>query len=155
MTPRTPYTALIHRVATTYGLPADVLEGQVLAESRGDPDSLRYEPAFYDHYLRGKSPDIVKASQYGPLAACSFGLLQVMLETAYEDGFDGRPETLFDPMIGLAWGAKHLQWCLEVADGDLERALCIYNGGTKGNAVRPFRNQDYATKVLRLSGRTA
>jgi hypothetical protein len=152
MTPRTPYTDLIHRVATTYGLPADVLEGQVLAESHGDPNALRYEPAFFARYVFENVNS--KASHFGPLAACSFGLLQVMLETAYEDGFDGRPEQLFDPIIGLAWGAKHLQGCLAVADGDLERALCIYNGGRKGNAVRPFRNQDYATKVLRLSGRT-
>lgn len=154
MTPRTPYTDLIQRVATTYGLPADVLEGQVIAESHGDPDALRYEPAFYDHYLRGKSPDIVKAHQYRSLAACSFGLLQVMLETAYEDGFDGRPEDLFDPMIGLAWGAKHLRQLLDWADGDLVRALAAYNGGKKGNGVRPFRNQAYANTVLRLSGRT-
>jgi len=154
MTPRTPYTDLIHRVATTYGLPADVLEGQVLAESHGDPDAFRYEPAFYDHYLRGKSPAVVKASQYGPLAACSYGLLQIMLETAAEIGFDGRPEQLFEPMVGLAWGAKHLKALLDWADGDLVRALCAFNGGKQGNGVRPFRNQAYADTVFRLSGRT-
>jgi len=151
--PRTPYTDLIGRVAQTYGLPADVLEGQVLAESHGDPNALRYEPAFFARYVFENVNS--KASHFGPLAACSFGLLQVMLETAMEDGFDGRPEQLFEPMVGLAWGAKHLKWCLDWAGGDLERALACYNGGKKGNLVRPFRNGDYASKVLRLSGRIA
>jgi len=153
MTPRTAYTDLIQRVANSYALPADVLEGQVLAESHGDPFALRYEPAYFDRYVRGRSPEIVKAHQYGPLAACSFGLLQILLETAMEIGFDGRPEDLFEPHIGLAWGAKHLAALLAWADGDLMRALAAFNGGKAGNSVRPFRNQQYADTVWRLSGR--
>lgn len=153
MTPRTAYTDLIQRVANSYALPADVLEGQVLSESRGDPFALRYEPAYFDRYVRGRSPEIVKAHAYGPLAACSFGLLQIMLETAYEIGFDGRPEQLFDPMVGLAWGAKYLKSLLDWADDDLMQALAAYNGGKSGNETRPFRNQIYANTVWRLSGR--
>jgi hypothetical protein len=154
MTPRTPYTDLIQRVATTYGLPADVLEGQVLAESHGDPHALRFERGFFERYILDQPWTIAKAGQYGPFAACSVGLLQIMVETAYEDGFDGRPEELFDPMIGLAWGAKHLRQLLDWADGDLVRALCAFNGGKKGNVTRPLRNQSYADTVMRLAGRT-
>jgi soluble lytic murein transglycosylase-like protein len=152
MTPKTPYTDLIQRVATTYGLPADVLEGQVLAESHGDPNALRFEKGFFERYVFEHAA--AKAGRYGPFAACSVGLLQIMVEVAYEDGFDGRPEDLFEPRVGLAWGAKHLRHLLDWAGGDIVQALCAFNGGKKGNVTRPFRNQSYADTVMRLAGRT-
>jgi hypothetical protein len=153
MTERTRFTTLIHQVCNLYQLPFDVLEAQVIVESSGDPNAFKWEPAFFRRYVFDNVNS--KASHFGPLAACSFGLLQVMLETAVEDGFDGRPEQLFDPRVGLTWGAKHLKALIDWAKGDVERALAAYNGGKKGNETRPLRNQAYATKVLKLSGRKA
>ncbi len=153
MTPRTAYTDLIQQVSQIYRVPFDVLEAMVLTESNGNPNAFKWEPDFFTRYVLDNVNS--KASHFGPLAACSFGLMQVMLETAYEDGFDGRPEQLFDPKVGLTWGAKHFKTLLTWADGNLAQALAAYNGGKRGNAAPPLRNQLYAMKVLKLSGRPA
>jgi hypothetical protein len=137
---------LIQSVAVECRLPADLLEAQVVVESSGDPFAFRYEPAFFDDYIRFNAK--AKGARYGPFAACSFGLLQILLETALEDGFSGAPEELFVPRIGLLWGARHLELLLYGwAAQDVDRALAAYNGGKQGNASRPFRNHAYVQRV--------
>jgi soluble lytic murein transglycosylase-like protein len=152
---------LIRQVANAYGLPFDVLRAQVQVESGGDPFAFRYEPKYFDRYIKdnpgtpqNEHPDAL-AQKYGPLAACSYGLLQIMYETAVEIGFDGRPEDLFQDRVGLAWAAKYLRSLLDWAHGDIEQALSAFNGGKGGNSARPFRNADYAAKVLKAAGRTS
>ena len=144
---RSIHAQLIGEVASNYKLPATTLEAMVLVESADDPNAFRYEPEFFRNYVRYH--DAAKGYRYGPLAACSYGLLQVMLETALESGFTGQPWELFQPRVGLAWGAKHLAnlyygW----ADEDMDRAVAAYNGGRLGNGSRPFRNQLYVDRVL-------
>jgi len=136
----------IVRVARAYGLDPELLTAQILVESSGDATAFRYEPAFFRRYVHG-NPD-AKAAKFGPLAACSFGLLQILLETACEIGFVGQPWDLFTPAIGLEWGAKYFAALLAWAGGDVTRALAAYNGGKQGNVRPPFRNQAYADKVL-------
>jgi soluble lytic murein transglycosylase-like protein len=138
----------IVRVATAYGLDPKLLAAQVKVESNGESDSLRFEPAFYRTYIRGNAD--AKAARFGPLAACSFGPLQIMLETACEIGFVGQPWDLFTPAIGLEWGAKYLASLLVWAHGDYAQALAAFNGGKGGNEKLPFRNQAYADKVLAM-----
>lgn len=136
--------------AGKYALSPELLAAQVLVESSGDPNAFRYEPAFFRTYIKGNRA--AKAGHYGPLAACSYGPLQIMLETAYEIGFAGRPEDLFVPEIGLEYGAKYLSSLLLWAQGDYTRAWCAYNGG-KGAALKaPYPNQVYADKVLGMKG---
>lgn len=143
--PRTDFSNLIRQVSTTYGIRYTTLEAMVLVESSGDPFAFRYEPAFYQHYI--KDNPTAKARQYGPLAACSYGLLQIMLEVAYEEGYTERPEGLFVPRIGLAFGAKHFAGLLRWADGDEDRALAAYNGGKGATSVTPYRTQAYVDRV--------
>lgn len=149
MSPSTPYDPLIQQVANNYRWPFDLLQAQVLVESSGDPNAFRYEPAFFEHYILGKDPATVPGVKFGPLAACSFGLLQILLETALELGFTDRPEMLFVPRIGLAWGTQYLTRCLARVGGeDYHQALQRYNGaGTAALA--------YADKVYSLAGRSA
>lgn len=138
--------SLIRQVALTCRVPSEILEAQVLVESNGDPYAFRFEPAFFDAYIRENLQ--AKGHRYGPIAACSFGLLQIVLEVALEDGFTGQPWDLFVPRIGLTWGAKHLSGLLHGwAEGDIDRALAAYNGGKLGNHTRPFRNQAYVDRV--------
>jgi soluble lytic murein transglycosylase-like protein len=132
--------------AAAHRLSPDLLIAQAQVESSGEPDAFRFEPAFYARYIRGNAS--AAARRFGPLAACSFGLLQIMLETACELGFDGQPHELFDPAIGAEWGARHLAALLAWAGGDYTRALAAYNGGKGGNVAPPFRNQVYADRVL-------
>lgn len=133
---------LVVQVASLYGLRTDLLAAQIVAESAGDPFAFRHEPAFFDHYIRNKPK--VAGYRFGPLAACSYGLLQVLLETAVEMGFDDRPERLFDERVGLTWGAKYLKRCMDATGGDMFRALQRYNG--QGKAAH-----DYAVKVFTLA----
>jgi hypothetical protein len=140
----------VHATAVRHQLDPELLAAQVLVESSGRPDAFRYEPHFYAMYIRGNAS--AKATRFGPLAACSFGLLQIMLETACELGFGGQPCDLFDPAIGLEWGAQHFAALLAWAAGDYRRALAAYNGGKAGNEVQPFRNDLYARRVFAMRG---
>lgn len=139
---------LIVQIAAAEQVPTAWLRAQILVESSGDPFAFRYEDGFFDRYIRDSSA--AKAARFGPLAACSYGLLQIMLETAYEIGFTGRPEDLFVPRIGLTWGARKMRglwlWAGGL-DSDYDQALAAYNGGTVHNATVPFRNQAYVDRV--------
>lgn len=137
--------------AGKYGLDPVLLAAQVLVESSGDPNAFRYEPAFFAKYIKGNAN--AKAARFGPLAACSYGPLQIMLEVACELGFDGYPEELFNPQTGVEWGARYLASLLKWAEGDYTRAWCAFNGG-KGSAMKPpYPNQVYADKVLAMKGK--
>lgn len=139
------YADLIQQVAQTYDLDAKLLTAQVEVESSGDPFAFRYEPEFYKGYIR-TNPN-AKAGRYGPFAACSVGLLQIMVEVAYEMGFDGRPEELFSARVGLTWGSRYLKSLLDWAGGNYDAALAAYNGGKRSNLTPPLRNQAYVDRV--------
>ena len=125
----TAYDELIVQVAGAYALPINLLTAQVLQESSGKADAFRYEAGFYSRYIQHHPT--AKGFSYGPLAACSYGLLQILLETALEIGFSDRPETLFLPRVGLNWGAKKMRLLWDAAGNtpDTYRiALQHYNG---------------------------
>jgi soluble lytic murein transglycosylase-like protein len=137
-------------IATAQNLDPVLLAAQVLQESAGDPAAFRYEPAFYKTYIKGNVN--AKAAAYGPLAACSYGLLQIMLEVAMERGFTGRPEDLFLPDVGLLWGTQLLKALLVWSGGNYPQALAAYNGGKGGNGAPPYRNQSYVDGVMSKKG---
>lgn len=132
--------ALVISVAGKYGLDVALLNAQIQVESAGDPFALRYEINFYHTYLKNNEHALSK--EYGPLGACSYGLMQIILEVAMELGFGDRPEKLFVPNIGLAYGAAKMQSLLKWSNNDYDRALSAYNAG-KGS---PF-NHIYVNKV--------
>lgn len=80
----------------------------------------------------------------------SWGLMQVMGAVARERGFRGLYLTaLTDPVLGIAYGCRHLRWCLDLSRGDTAAALACYNGGPSDNQPgRPLRNADYVRKVV-------
>jgi hypothetical protein len=137
--------------AAKYALSPELLAAQVLVESSGDPFAFRYEPAFFKTYIRGNAK--AKAARFGPLAACSYGPLQILLETACELGFEGYPEELFNPARGVDLGAKYMATLLAWAKGDYTKAWCAYNGGKGAVASLPYPNQVYADKVLAMKGK--
>lgn len=139
-----PHDQLIADCALHYHLDRDLLRAQVSVESGFDAFAFRYEDAYFERYLRDKE---TRGSRYGPLAACSYGLLQIVLETALEAGFTDRPETLFIPRVGLAWGAQYLAACLSHTSGSYPAALARYNG--RGAAASL-----YADRVLAVAGRS-
>jgi soluble lytic murein transglycosylase-like protein len=145
--------ALVSEFATQYRFDADLFAAQIQQESSGDPWAFRFEPAFFRRYIRD-NPQARTPPEYGPLAACSYGLMQIMLETACSIGFAMRPEQLFVPEVNLEYGSTYLRQLLDRYHGDVQKALAAYNGGP-GAVVNgpPYRTQDYVNAVYRRANR--
>ena len=145
-------------MAKKYKLPPLLLKAVAQVESALDPKAYRFEPGFWDRYLkndpewRGKDPKVVSAS---------FGLMQLMFTTAWSMGFRGKETDLYDPMINVNPGAKllraninsieekklhikHQMWSIRIS-------LSRYNGGSRGNpdGDSNLRNQSYVDKVFK------
>jgi soluble lytic murein transglycosylase-like protein len=110
-------------------------------ESAWDPWALRYEPGFYKRYIE---PQIARGAGFtsteARARAFSWGLMQVMGQVAREHGFSGRSlAQLCDPAAGLAVGCRVLAAKLAAAEGNVTRALLLWNGGG---------HRDYPDEVL-------
>lgn len=156
---RTRYKSDIDAAAAKWGLDPLLVEAVVVRESGGNTDAFRFEPDFWNRYLkinpkyRGLNPRRVSSS---------YGLMQVLycriLEDKIADNDAWAPELLFLPENGLDIGcgllAELLQWAqaLPATPGvtAAEKALAAYNGGKGGNDGRtlPLRNGKYAKDVL-------
>ena len=160
MTPlRTRYKKEIDAAAEKWGLDPLLVEAVVVQESGGNTDAFRFEPDFWNRYLkpnpkyRGLNPRRVSSS---------YGLMQVMycrvLEDRIADNDVWAPELLFIPENGLDMGcallAELLQWAGERTEDPAQAqlaALAAYNGGRGGNDPSkdtPLRNGKYARDVL-------
>src|ERR1700752_1576167 len=119
--------ALVTPHATRYGLDPGIVAAVCEQESSWNPAAIRFEPAFEQRYIR---PAIPAAPTTRELTkAMSFGLMQVMGETALELGWNGSFLTeLCDPDVGVEYGCRKLQRCFAVHE-DPETSLLAYNGG--------------------------
>jgi soluble lytic murein transglycosylase-like protein len=104
-------------------------------ESGWNPLAVRPEPAFKLKYI-----DPMKLS---PLQSwtrsMSWGLMQIMGQTAIEFGFTGAFLTeLCLPEAGVEYGCRKLRRCLDLHNSDVLDALAAYNGGS---------NPDYGPAV--------
>ena len=146
---RTSYDFEISLIAGDHHLNPTLVESLILVESGGRADAFRFEPKFWDKYLKSKEP---WAKQVPRRVASSYGLMQIMYVTAWEAGYRGQPEGLFVPVVNLEWGCRHLAKLKAWAKGDLASTLAAYNGGKRGNepGTAPLRNAAYADKVLTL-----
>jgi len=139
------YDAEVLTQAQIYGLDPNLVKAVVMVESAGETSAYRYEPGFWMRYMAHK-PEFDGANPRR--VSSSYGLMQVMYTTATQHGFKDAPEALFIPLIGLAYGCAHLKYLLAQCDGNVEQALCQYNGGEGGNTKPPYRNAAYARKAL-------
>lgn len=106
----------------------DLILAVIYTESNGNPWAIRYEPAFYDRYVR----DLVARDRLSPTEArarsTSWGLMQVMGQVARERGFKGEfLSELLEPWTGIWWGAMHL--AAKVKKYGLEGGISAYNRG--------------------------
>jgi soluble lytic murein transglycosylase-like protein len=112
-------------------------------ESAWQPWASRFEPAFFAKYVaplfaicKGEPPTNTEAYS----RAFSWGLMQVMGQTARERGFTGKfLSELCDPSTGLDAGCELFAHKFALAEGKLERALALWNGGA---------NPEYPAQVL-------
>ena len=155
---RSQFRPLIEAACARVGWAPRLLEAQVFVESSDDPWAFRYEAAYYQRYLQGH-PE-AKGYRYGPDAACSRGLLQLLWETTLElgatrgDGAPLAPWDLYDPATNLRVALRYLiKLQTTLGNPPVMAVLSAYNGGLEGNRVPPYRNATYAQKVLTMQER--
>ena len=135
-------------------LPPDLVLAMVMQESAGDPWAFRFEPAFYDTYIKNNervvAPKGVSLVTEQMGRATSFGLMQIMGQVAREHGFQGRYLTqLCEPAVGLLWGCKHLARFLKKY-GNEPDAIAAYSAGSprkKADGIT-YVNQEYVDSVV-------
>lgn len=157
---------LIEDTAREVGVAPRILAGLVMQESSGDPWAIRVERGFWGRYLDGilafvkRSPSKVddRWAEYPDIYSASYGLCQVMLQTALEHGWTMRrfPTELLDPAVNLRVAAeilrKHIAKGLEQvrqgkAGDAVHVALLRYNGG--GDPEYPARVLAHARALER------
>lgn len=98
-------------------------------ESSWIPWAIRYEPGFLARYVAPlfTAGKISATETYA--RAFSWGLMQVMGQVAREHGFAGASlAELCDPAVGLEYGCRVLTAKLAQVEGNVERALLLWNG---------------------------
>jgi soluble lytic murein transglycosylase-like protein len=141
LSPPAELVALARRAADAHALWPELVYAIVEQESSWNPWALRYEPAFYEKYI---APQIARGSMVDSTEsrarAFSWGLMQVMGQAAREHGFTAASlASLCDPAAGLEIGCRIFAAKLAAAEGNVARALLLWNGGG---------NQDYPAAVL-------
>jgi soluble lytic murein transglycosylase-like protein len=139
--------------AKKYGIEKNLLKAMAVVESALNERAYRHEPMFWERYLKNndawkeKDPKIVSSS---------YGLMQLMFTTAWNLGFRGQAEDLYNPVINVQLGAKLLAQLIDRISATtninlwpVDIALARYNGGSRGNPRVDgiLRNQMYVDKV--------
>lgn len=135
-----------------------LLKAMAKTESSLDVYAYRFEPAFWDLYLKNsaewkdRDPKEVSAS---------YGLMQLMFTTAWQIGFRGPAVDLYNPVINVELGAKFFRYLLDGIEKGTNHlvyqlwpitiALARYNGGLTNNPTSngKLRNQDYVNRVFK------
>lgn len=144
--------ALARQKAVEYGLQEHVFCGLIEQESNWDTWAIRYEPAFYDRYVRPLVDNgSIKTATEAHSRSFSYGLGQVMGQVAREFGFNGKWLTeLCDPAVGLKYAAFVLSRKIMAAKGIVSDGLLRYNGG--GNPNYPDEVMAKAQKYIHPVG---
>ncbi len=129
--------ALARETAAAHALDAEIVCAVCEQESSWNPWAIRYEGGFFQRYVipewrANRVPSYTEAQA----RAISWGLMQVMGQTAREHGFtSAHLSELCEPATGLAIGCRVLAHKLAAAEGNVARALLLWNGG--GDAAYP------------------
>ena len=125
--------SLAQEIATHRGLDPALVCAIIEQESAWNPHAIRYEPAFFAKYVaplftnnKVKPPTNTEAQS----RSISWGLMQVMGQSAREVGFAGQfLSELCDPAVGIEVGCALFACKLRFAEGNISRALQSWNGG--------------------------
>ena len=79
--------------------------------------------------------------------------MQIMGQTAREEGFTGEFEQLLEPRVGLHWGCRHLLILKKryLATYGWPGVVSAYNAGSPRKKGGVYGNQPYVDKVFRYS----
>jgi soluble lytic murein transglycosylase-like protein len=123
---------VIRKMAEDHGLDPALVAAVVEQESSWIATAKRYEASF-ESWLRKRVAGLTD-DEYRSRST-SWGLMQVMGQTAVEQGFSGEHSEMHSPLVGIEQGCIKLKKCLNIAGGDVRKALLCYNGG--GNERYP------------------
>ncbi len=135
--------ALARQTAAAHQLDPTLVCAICEQESDWNPWAARWEPGFFRKYVAPlyTANKILGGATETYMRAMSWGLMQVMGQVAREHGFNGAFLCeLCDPAVALEVGCRVLATKLAAAEGNIERALLLWNGGA---------NLDYPVEVLR------
>jgi soluble lytic murein transglycosylase-like protein len=133
---------IAHSIATRHALDPSLICAIIEQESAWNPHAIRYEPAFFAKYVaplftNNKVEPATNTEAHS--RAISWGLMQVMGQSARETGFVGPfLSELCDPPVGIEAGCSLFAHKLGIAHGNISQALQFWNGGT---------NPSYAAEV--------
>lgn len=130
---------IITEAANRYSLDVQLFASLIIQESSLDQWAFKYEDGFYNSHLKYRPRDRLLGRVPSPrptlddekrFRSVSWGLTQILGETARELGFEGQylPE-LLNPTINIEYGAKYLAQCFKKHKGDRFKSLLAYNGG--------------------------
>jgi soluble lytic murein transglycosylase-like protein len=139
---------LAKQIAPRHGLEPALVCAVIEQESGGDPWAIRFEHDFFIGYVLPVKMKNEISSTEAYARAFSWGVMQVMGQTAREAGFgfdDSNPTikmslaALCDPANGIEVGCTILARKIAAADRDIQKGLEFWNGGG---------NPNYAAEVL-------
>lgn len=129
-------------VANHHSLDPSLVCAIIEQESAWNPHAIRYEPGFFARYVaplltNNKVEPFTNTEAHS--RAISWGLMQVMGQSAREAGFTGPfLSELCDPQVGVEVGCALLSKKLGIAAENEHQALQFWNGGA---------NPSYAAEV--------
>lgn len=152
----------VRAAANDFNLDPLLVGAVVIVESYGNVCAQRYEPGFYDRYLRhdriahehrmhALDMSSLLSSTYQTEIhgrATSWGAMQVMGQVAREKGFTGWFPELCDARTGMEYGAMHLREKLDEYGGVLPDAVAAYNAGSVRRSNGEYENQGYVDKIF-------
>jgi len=141
-------------IAKKYRLEKTLIKAMAIVESALDVKAYRYEPMFWERYLKNNDSWKDKDSK---IVSASYGLMQLMFTTAWQLGFRGQAEDLYNPVINVELGAKLMRQLMDrvrstsnIGLWPLDIALARWHGGSRGNPSTDglLQDQAYVDKVL-------
>lgn len=154
----TPYDDLFRATERQYSIVPGILKALAFVESAWNARAYRYEPAFWERYLKN---DPRWAERDPREVSASYGLCQLMFTTAVGIGYEGDAEGLYKPATNIDLGGRYLRILLDEVWRDREHwyqfdisamdcVLSRYNGGAFRNPGEDgkLRNQSYVDKVM-------
>lgn len=138
------FDPIVNLAASAWGVDASLVKAVIGAESEFNPNAYREEPQIGD---------------------ASYGLMQLLYQTAKSLGYTGSTAGLFDPTTNIRLGTRYLAELIKTASQrgfGIDSAISAYNAGF--STVRPgdgkrvtnqpgadFINQQYVDKVIQLA----
>jgi soluble lytic murein transglycosylase-like protein len=152
-----PFQQEIDSVAARYALPAALIAAIVQEESRFQEFAARQEPSYLRNRRVQREANVWSAAHGGlPTALTelvdrsrSFGLMQIMGQTAREQQYDARYlASLYQVGRGLGEGARYFKRLLVAYRNDTLSAISAYNQGSAKKRRNVFVNARYVYRVV-------